>query len=44
MSFSGAIEKNMNDHIITHLDFEFDTLKMEIHLPVNKKLHTLQII
>ena len=42
MGFSGAIEKNMDGHIVTHLGFEFDTLKMEVRLPVNKKLRALQ--
>ena len=44
MSFSGAMEKNMDDHVITHLEFEFDILKMKVCLSVNKKLHALQVI
>jgi len=42
MSLSGATEKNMDDHVVTHLGFEFDTLKMEVRLPANKKLRALQ--
>ena len=32
----------MDGHIVTHLGFEFDTLKMEVRLPINKKLRALQ--
>src|SRR5438045_8182609 len=42
MGLSGAVEKNMDGHIVTHLGFEFDTLKMEVRLPINKKLRALQ--
>src|SRR5437762_13706790 len=44
MGLSGAVEKNMDGHIVTHLGFEFDTLKMEVRLPANKKLRALQSI
>ena len=42
MGFSGAAEKNMDGHVITHLGFEFDTLKMEVRLPAHKKLRAFQ--
>ena len=44
MSLIDVIEKNMNDHIIIYLDFEFDTFKMEIYFSINKKLRALQVI
>jgi hypothetical protein len=44
MGFMSAVEKNMNGHVVTHLGFEFDTLKMEVRLPINKKLRALQSI
>ena len=36
-----ALEKNMEEYIITHLSFEFDFMRMKVHLPSNKKLHAL---
>jgi len=42
IGLSGAVEKNMDGHVVTHLGFEFDTLKMEVRLPINKKLRALQ--
>ena len=44
MGLTGAVEKNMDGHVVTHLGFEFDTLKMEVHLSINKKLRALQVI
>ena len=41
LGFSGALEKNMEGHIVTHLGFEFDSMKMEVRLPLNKKLRAL---
>ena len=37
-------EKDMNDTTIIHLGFEFDSLKMEVHLLHNKHSHILHII
>lgn len=42
--FMNASEKNMNRYIIIHLDFEFNSLKMQIHFFANKKQRVLQII
>jgi hypothetical protein len=39
---SGALEKNMEGQIVTHLGFELDSIKMEMRLPQNKKLRALQ--
>ena len=33
VGLTGAPEKNMDDHVIIHLGFEFDTMKMEVRLP-----------
>src|SRR5947207_3339042 len=44
LDFSDALEKNMKGYIITHLSFEFDFMRMKIHLPSNKKLHALTAI
>src|SRR5947207_13686529 len=41
LGLSGALEKNMEGHIVTHLGFEFDSMRMEVHLPPNKKLRAL---
>ena len=38
------IEKNINDYIIIHLGFEFDFIKMQISLFLNKKLRALNAI
>src|SRR5208282_4705986 len=37
-------EKDMNNIIIIHLRFEFDSLKMKIHLSRNKYSRTLHIV
>lgn len=39
-----APEKDMNDTIVTHLGFEFDSLKMEIRLPRHKHSHVLHTV
>lgn len=44
MDLSGAPEKDMNGQIVTHLGFEIDSEKMEVSLPLNKKLHALDTI
>ena len=44
LDLSDALEKNMKEYIITHLGFEFDSMRMEIHLSSNKKLRTLTVI
>ena len=44
MGFMSAPEKDMNGHIVTHLGFEFDSLKMQIRLPANKKQRALQAV
>ena len=33
----------MDGHVVTHLGFEFNTIKMEVRLPFNKKLRALQV-
>ena len=38
------LEKDMNNITIIHLRFEFDSLKMKIHLSYNKLSHVLHII
>jgi len=38
------LKKNMNDIIIIHLKFEFNSLKMKIHLSHNKYSYILHII
>ena len=43
MNLLNIMKKNMNKYIIIYLDFEFDILKMEIHLSINKKFHILQV-
>ena len=37
MKFINTSEKNMNEYIIIHLSFKFDSFKMQIHLSSNKK-------
>src|SRR5438552_2460742 len=44
MGFISAPEKDMNGHIVTHLGFEFDSLKMQVRLPSNKKQRALQAV
>ena len=44
MGFVNAPEKDMNGHIVTHLGFEFDSLKMQVRLPPNKKQRALQAV
>ena len=44
MGLSGAPEKDMNGHIVTHLGFEIDSEKMEVCLPLNKKLRALNTV
>ena len=41
LDFSGALEKNIEGYIITHLSFEFDFMRMEVRLSSNKKLRAL---
>ena len=41
LGLSGALEKNMEGHIVTHPGFEFDSMRMEVCHPPNKKLHAL---
>ena len=41
---SKAIEKDADDYVIIHLGFEFDSIKMQVSLSSNKKLHTLDAI
>jgi len=38
MDVTGVVENNMDGHVITNLGFVklFDTLKMEVPLPINK--------
>ena len=42
IGLTGAPEKNMDGHVIIHLGFEFDTIKMEVRLPAHKKLRAFQ--
>ena len=44
MGLSRAPEKDMDEHIVIHLGFKIDSEKMEVCLPLNKKLHALDII
>ena len=37
-------EKDMNDTMVIHLGFEFDSLKIEIRVPHNKHSHAMHII
>ena len=41
LDLSDALKKNMKEYIITHLSFEFDFMRMKVHLSLNKKLYTL---
>jgi len=44
IDLTAAPEKDMNDIIVTHLRFEFDSLKMEIRLFHNKHSRALHIV
>ena len=37
MRFINTPEKDMNEYIVIHLSFEFDSIKMQVHLFPNKK-------
>ena len=39
-----APEKDSNGCVVTHLGFEFDSLNMEVRLPLNKKLRALAAV
>src|SRR5947207_13477815 len=41
---SKATKKDINDCIIIHLDFKFDSIKMQVSLSSNKKLRILDAI
>src|SRR5947207_8192951 len=41
---SKAMKKNATDCIIIHLGFKFDSIKMQVSLSSNKKLHALNAI
>ena len=44
MGLSKAPEKDLDGHVVTHLGFEFDSINMEVRLPVNKKLRALRAV
>src|SRR5436190_14032210 len=41
---SKTTKKNANDCIVIHLGFKFDSIKMQVSLPSNKKLRALDAI
>ena len=43
-SLTKVIEKNLNDCIIIHLGFEFDSKMMQVYLSLNKKQYALDDI
>ena len=44
MGLSKAPEKDSDRHVVTHLGFEFDSINMEVRLPLNKKLRALRAV
>ena len=44
MGLSKAPEKDSDGHVVTHLGFEFDSINMEVRLPLNKKLRALRAV
>ena len=41
IDFFKVSEKDINDIIIIHFNFEFNFMNMKIHFSFNKKLHAL---
>jgi hypothetical protein len=44
VGLSKAPEKDANGCVVTHLGFEFDSINMEVRLPVNKKLRAFRAV
>jgi len=42
MGLSKALEKDLDRHVFTHLSFQFDSVNIEVYLPVNEKLRALR--
>jgi len=44
MGLAKAMEKDATGCIVIHLGFEFDSINMEVRLPINKKLRALRAV